>query len=559
MGETREADAGGSRVDHRTDPTRYRHWRVGYDGPVATLTIDVDEQATLGPGYTLKLNSYDLGVDIELNDAVQRIRFEHPEVRTVVMTSGKPRVFSAGANIYMLGLSSHASKVNFCKFTNETRNAIEDASRHSGLKFLAALNGTTAGGGYELALACDEIVLVDDRSSAVSLPEVALLGVLPGTGGLTRLTDKRNVRRDLADLFCTSPEGVRGQRARDWRLVDYVVRPRDFGEFVKQRALDLAALSDRPAPAASGVSLTPLRKSIDGHGLHYEWLDVLLTREAHTATFAIRAPSSPAVSTLDQALAAGASWWPLQLARELDDAILDLRANERGLGLWVFRTSGDPHAVLAVDRFLVDQQGHWFVREVIGMIRRTLQRLEVSSRSIFALVEPGSCFAGTLFELALAADRSYVLADAEATPPVRLALSEMSFGLLPTVNGVSRLSARFYGSEGELSTLRARCREMLSAAEAVSLGLVTAALDPLDWGDEVRQATESRVALSPDALTGLEANLRFGPPESLGSRVFGRLSAWQNWIFSRPGAAGEHGALKTYGSGARPRFDRERV
>ncbi len=559
MPDTREADAAGSRVDYQTDPARYRHWRLAYDGPVATLTMDVDERATLRPGYTLKLNSYDLGVDIELNDAVQRIRFEHPEVRTVVLTSGKPRVFSAGANIDMLGLSSHASKVNFCRFTNETRNAIEDASRHSGLKFIAACNGTTAGGGYELALACDEIALIDDRSSAVSMPEVALLGVLPGTGGLTRLTDKRHVRRDLADLFCTNPDGVRGQRARDWRLVDHVVRPQDFGDFVTRRALELAAGSDRPAPPAAGVSLTPLGRSIGEQGRHYEWLDVSLARDARTATFSVRAPSSPSVATLDQALAAGASWWPLQLARELDDAILDLRTNEREIGLWVFRTSGDPRAVLEVDRFLVDHQGHWFVREVIGMIRRTLARLEVSSRSIYAFVEPGSCFAGTLFELALAADRSYVLAGADATPPVELALSEMSLGLLPMVNGASRLSARFYGSERDLSALRARCCEMLSVEEAVSLGLVTVALDPLDWSDEVRQATESRVALSPDALTGLEANLRFGPPESLTSRVFGRLTAWQNWIFSRPGAAGEHGALKAYRSGARPRFDRERV
>jgi benzoyl-CoA-dihydrodiol lyase len=411
-------------VDFQTDPSRYKHWKLSFDGPVATLTMDVAEDGGLRPGHKLKLNSYDLGVDIELHDALQRIRFEHPEVRSVVLTSAKSRIFCSGANIYMLGLSSHAWKVNFCKFTNETRNGIEDSSAHSGLKFLAALNGTTAGGGYELALACDEIVLVDDRSSAVSLPELPLLGVLPGTGGLTRVTDKRKVRRDHADIFATNPDGVRGQRAKDWRLVDDAIKPQQFAEHVKQRALKLTEQSDRPANA-KGVSLTPLKRSIDEAGLHYEYVDVQFNRQARTATLTVRAPKSPTEDTLEKVLAADVTWWPLQMARELDDAILTLRAGELDLGLWIVKTTGDPDAVLAVDEFLLNHQDNWFVREVLGMMRRTFARIDVTSRSLYAIAEPGSCFAGTLLELALAADRLYVRDTQESESPATLMLSKM--------------------------------------------------------------------------------------------------------------------------------------
>ncbi len=545
-------------VDYQTDPSRYRHWRLSFDGPVATLTMDTAEDGGIRPGYKLKLNSYDLGVDIELHDALERIRFEHPEVRSVVITSAKNRVFCSGANIYMLGLSTHAWKVNFCKFTNETRNGIEDSSARSGLKFIAALNGTTAGGGYELALACDEIILVDDRSSAVSLPELPLLGVLPGTGGLTRVTDKRKVRRDRADVFCTTPDGVRGQRAKDWGLVDAVVKTQQFAEYVKQRAQALAQQSDRPADA-KGVALTPLKRTIDESGLHYEYVDAQLNREARTATITVRAPDSAPQPTIEQALAAGANWWPLQMARELDDTILSLRTNELELGLWILKTSGNPDAVLAFDKFLVAHQDHWFVREVVGMIRRTLARLDVSSRSMYALIEPGSCFAGTLLELALAADRAYMLDSAEENKRTEVMLSPMNFGPAPMLNHLPRLEARFCRDNKQVEAARSRIGEHLSPAEAVELGLVTAAPDDLDWDDEIRQAIESRVALSPDALTGLEANLRFGIDETLETRIFGRLSAWQNWIFIRPNAVGSSGALKVYGTGAPARFNWERV
>ena len=545
-------------VDYQTDPSKYKHWRVTYDAPVATLTMDVNEDGGLRPGYKLKLNSYDLGVDIELHDALQRIRFEHPEIRSVVISSAKNRIFCSGANIYMLGLSSHAWKVNFCKFTNETRNGIEDASRHSGLKFLAALNGTTAGGGYELALACDEIILVDDRSSAVSLPEVPLLGVLPGTGGLTRVTDKRKVRRDYADIFCTSADGVKGQRAKEWGLVDDAVKTQQFTEHVKQRSVQLAAKSDRPA-GAKGVVLTPLRRSIDEAGRHYEFVDAQVNREARTVTLTVRAPESVGSLSLDGAMAAGASWWPLQMARELDDAILGLRTNEAELGLWILRTCGNPQAVSAFDEFILANRTNWFVREVLGMMRRTLARLDVSSRSFFALVEPDSCFAGTLLELALAADRVYMLDTQEGDAKTSIMLSEMSFGGLPMVNGLSRLAARFYQDPVQIKRLHALIGRSLQAQEALEAGLVTAAPDDLDWQDEVRQAIESRIALSPDALTGLEANLRFGGNETMESRIFGRLSAWQNWIFVRPNAVGESGALKIYGTGAPVKFNWERV
>jgi benzoyl-CoA-dihydrodiol lyase len=553
-----ETSAGMERLDFRTDPSRYKHWRLSFDGPVATLTMDVDEDGGIRPGYKLKLNSYDLGVDIELHDALQRIRFEHPEVRSVVIASAKNRIFCSGANIYMLGLSSHAWKVNFCKFTNETRNGIEDSSGHSGLKFIAACNGTTAGGGYELALACDEIILIDDRSSAVSLPELPLLGVLPGTGGLTRITDKRNVRRDLADMFCTNPDGVRGQRAKDWRLVDEVVKPQQFAEHVRQRALKLAEQSTRPLNSR-GVALTPLTRTVDAAGLHYEYVDVQYNREARTATLTIRAPESVTVDSLEKVLAAGASWWPLQMARELDDAILTLRATELELGLWIIKTTGNADAVLAIDDFILNHQDNWFVREVLGMLRRTFARIDVTSRSIYAIIEPGSCFAGTLLELALAADRVYMHDAPEAETVSFVVLSKMNFGPLPMVNHLSRMAARFYGNEPQIHSLHQLVGSKLSPREALDAGLVTATPDELDWEDEIRQAIESRAAQSPDALTGLEANLRFGSPETVETRIFGRLSAWQNWIFVRPNAVGTNGALKVYGTGAPTKFNWERV
>ena len=544
--------------DYRTEPGKYKHWKLSFDGPVATLTMDVAEDGGLRPGYKLKLNSYDLGVDIELHDALQRIRFEHPEIRSVIITSAKNRIFCSGANIYMLGLSSHAWKVNFCKFTNETRNGIEDSSAHSGLKFIAACNGTTAGGGYELALACDEIILVDDRSSAVSLPELPLLGVLPGTGGLTRVTDKRKVRRDYADMFCTNPDGVRGQRAKDWRLVDDVVKPQQFAEHVKQRALKLAEQSDRPIDA-KGVALTPVKRTVDEAGVHYEFVDAQVNREARTVTLTIRAPETVPQYTIESALGAGASWWPLQMARELDDAILTLRTNELDLGLWILKATGNPDAVLASDEFLLNHQNNWFVREVLGMMRRTFARIDVSSRSLYAIVEPGSCFAGTLFELALAADRIYMRDSQDGENVASVVLSRMNFGALPMVNGLSRMAARFYQDSAQIEKLRGLLGKTLTVHDAMDAGLVTAAPDDLDWEDELRQALESRAALSPDALTGLEANLRFGINETLETRVFGRLSAWQNWIFIRPNAVGTNGALKVYGTGAPVKFNWERV
>jgi benzoyl-CoA-dihydrodiol lyase len=555
---TQEVKTKPAPVDYQTDPSRYKHWKVSFDGPVATLTMDVAEDGGIRPGYKLKLNSYDLGVDIELHDALQRIRFEHPEIRSVVFASAKNRIFCSGANIYMLGLSTHAWKVNFCKFTNETRIGIEDASRNSGLKFLAACNGTTAGGGYELALACDEIILIDDRSSAVSLPELPLLGVLPGTGGLTRLTDKRKVRKDLADMFCTNQDGVRGQRAKDWRLVDEIVKPQQFAEHIKQRALKLAGLSDRPI-GAKGVALTPLKKKTDDAGLHYEYVDVQLNRAARTATITVRAPKPVDEQTVEKAVAAGENWWPLQMARELDDAILSLRTNELEIGLWVIKTAGNPDAVLVIDKFILSHQDNWFVREVLGMMRRTLARLEVTSRSMYAIAEPDSCFVGTLFELALAADRIYMRDTEGGESPATMTLCEMNFGPLPMVNHLSRLAARFYEDAAQIETLRSLIGKNLSPREALEAGLVTAAPDDLDWDDEIRQAMESRAAQSPDALTGLEANLRFGAGETPETRIFGRLSAWQNWIFIRPNAVGPCGALKVYGTGAPVKFDWEKV
>jgi benzoyl-CoA-dihydrodiol lyase len=541
-------------VDFQTEPARYRHWKLSLDGRIATLAVDVQEDGAIRPGYKLKLNSYDLGVDIELHDALQRIRFEHPEVASVIITSAKPRVFSSGANIYMLGLSSHAWKVNFCKFTNETRNGIEDSSEHSGLKFIAACNGSTAGGGYELALACDEIILIDDRSSAVSLPEAPLLGVLPGTGGLTRLTDKRRVRRDLADVFCTTPEGVQGQRAKQWGLVDAVVKPQEFDGCVRTRALALAELSDRPADAR-GIQFTPLERIIDDRGYRYRYVNVELDPQRRIATLTIKAPESPGPASIPEILAAGAEWWPLKMARELDDAILSLRLNRLDLGLWIFKTEGDSNNVLAVDAALFSNRDHWFVREVIGMMRRTYGRLEVSSRSIYGFIEPGSCFAGSLLELALAADRVYMLDD----PQSAVTLSQMNFGGLEAANGLSRLETRFHGDPSRIARVREQIGATLGPGQATELGLVTFTPDELDWSDELRLAIESRLALSPDALTGLEANLRFGPRENMSTRVFGRLSAWQNWIFIRPNAVGPMGALKVYGTGTRAKFDWERV
>ena len=547
------------RVEYQTDPSRYRHWKLVFNGPVATLKADFDEDAGLRPGYKLKLNSYDLGVDIELNDAVSRIRFEHPEVRTVVVTSAKDKVFCSGANIFMLGVSTHAWKVNFCKFTNETRNGLEDSSAHSGLKFLAAVNGACAGGGYELALACDEIILVDDRSSAVSLPEVPLLGVLPGTGGLTRVTDKRHVRHDLADLFCTSVEGVRGDKAVAWRLVDAVAKPAVFAQKVQERALALAAQSDRPADGR-GVALASLQRVIEANALRYSHVSVEIDRAKRTASFTVKGPSGAQPTDIAAIEAAGATWYPLAMARELEDAILQMRTNETEIGTWLIKTAGDAAALLALDVTLLAHKEHWLVRETIGLLRRTFSRLDVSSRSLFALIEPGSCFAGTLLELALACDRSYQLQlpDDQAKSPT-IAVSEANFALYPMITGQSRLSRRFYDEQPALAAVRAQLGQALDANAAFALGLITSNPDDIDWADEVRLAVEERITMSPDALTGLEANLRFNGPENMFTRVFARLSAWQNWIFQRPNAVGEKGALKVYGKGEKAVFDWNRI
>ena len=547
------------RVDYLTDPSRYHHVKLGFDGALATLSIEIDENAGIRPGYKLKLNSYDLGVDIELNDAVNRIRFEHPEVRTVIVTSAKDKVFCSGANIFMLGVSSHAWKVNFCKFTNETRNGLEDSSTYSGLKFLAAVNGSCAGGGYELALACDEIILVDDRSSAVSLPEVPLLGVLPGTGGLTRVTDKRHVRHDLADIFCTTTEGVRGQKAKDWRLVDDIARPADFARKVRERALQLAEQSDRPA-GAKGVALAPLERTIEADALRYKFVTVEIDRTKRTANFTVKGPQGAQPTDVDAIVVAGAAWYPLQMARELEDAILSMRTNEPEIGLWLLRTEGDVANALALDKTLLAHRDHWFVRETIGLLRRTFSRFDVSSRSLFALIEPGSCFAGTLLEMALACDRVYQLAlpDDTARAP-KIVASVANFELYPMATDQSRLARRFYEEAEPLAAVRARIGDELDGDAAFALGLVTSAPDDIDWHDEVRIAVEERVAMSPDALTGMEANLRFNGVETMATRVFGRLTAWQNWIFQRPNAVGEKGALKVYGKGEKSAFDWNRV
>ena len=547
------------RVEYQTHPSQYKHWKLSFDGPIATLAVDIDENAGLRPGYKPKLNSYDLGVDIELNDAVNRIRFEHPEVRSVVVTSLKDKVFCSGANIFMLGVSSHAWKVNFCKFTNETRNGLEDSSKNSGLKFLAAVNGACAGGGYEVALACDEIILVDDRASAVSLPEVPLLGVLPGTGGLTRVTDKRHVRHDLADLFCTSVEGVRGQKAKDWRLVDDIAKPQVFAQKVQERALALAAQSDRPADG-KGVALTPLQCTIEADALRYSHVTIEIARAQRTATFTVKAPTGVQPTDVAGIEAAGSDWYPLQLARQMEDAILSMRTNELDIGTWLIKTEGDAASVLAMDATLLAHKDHWLVRETIGALRRTLSRFDVSSRSLFALIDAGSCFAGTFLELALTCDRIYHLAlpDDEARAP-KITVADTNFHLYPMVTGQSRLQRRFYDEQPALYTVRAKVGQALDADAAFAVGLVTSNPDDIDWADELRIAIEERVSMSPDALTGMEANLRFNGPENMFTRVFGRLTAWQNWIFQRPNAVGEKGALKVYGKGDKAAFDWNRV
>ncbi|HSL48506.1 MAG TPA: 2,3-epoxybenzoyl-CoA dihydrolase [Candidatus Deferrimicrobiaceae bacterium] len=548
-------------VDFRTDPSRYKHWRLSFEGPVATLAMDVKEDGGLVPGYELKLNSYDLGVDIELYDAIQRLRFEHPEIGAVLLTSGKERVFCAGANIRMLSQSSHGWKVNFCKFTNETRSAIEDATASSRQVWLTAVNGPCAGGGYELALATDWIIMADDGSTTVALPEVPLLAVLPGTGGLTRLVDKRRVRRDRADFFCTLEEGIKGQRAVEWRLVDEVVPRSRLAEVTRARAAERAARTDRPA-GARGITLAPLERRIEGDRVAYPHVGCVVDRGRGVAEITVAAPGTPPPADPAGIHAAGARFWPLAVARELDDLILHLRTNEDEIGLWVLRTTGAADLVEAHDRALSQHEADWLVREIRLYWKRTLKRLDVSSRSIFALIEPGSCFAGTLLELALAADRTFMLdgeRPGDARPPATVRLTGMNFGPYPTVNGLTRLASRFLDEPGRVDDLKGRIGEDLDAAAASEAGLVTFTPDDIDWEDEVRIAIEERAAFSPDALTGMEASLRFGGPETLESKIFARLSAWQNWIFQRPNAVGPKGALKVYGTGERGNFDRRRV
>ena len=546
-------------VSFATHPSRYRHWTLTVEGDVARLKLDIDEDGGIKPGYKLKLNSYDLGVDIELHDAVNRIRFEHPGVKVVVFESGKEKIWCSGANIYMLGLSTHAWKVNFCKFTNETRNGLEDSSRHDGLKSVAAVTGACAGGGYELALACDRISMVDDRASTVSLPEVPLLGVLPGTGGLTRVTDKRKVRRDLADIFCTTSEGVRADRAKDWRLIDSYAKPQQFQQLVATEVEALRKQSTRNGPAR-GIELTPVKARIDEQGYHYATVDVAIDRSSRIATITVTAPAAAVESTPDAIVAAGAAWWPLQFARELDDAILNLRTNELEIGTWVVKTRGDGSRVQQADAVLGRHKNHWLVRETTGLLRRTLARLDVTSRSLIALVDQGSCFAGTFFELALACDRIYMLdlPDAPDAAPA-LQLSDANFGWFPEVNGLTRLQTRFCEDAGTIGQLAELKGSPLRADQALGLGLVTLTPDDIDWDDEIRLMLEERASLSPDAMTGLEASLRFPGKETMETRIFGRLSAWQNWIFIRPNAVGEDGALKLFGTGKKAKFDWKRV
>lgn len=546
------------RVLFDTQPEQYKHWTLSIEGSTATLSMAVDEDEGLKPGYKLKLNSYDLGVDIELYDAINRIRFEHPTVKCVVITSAKERMFCSGANIYMLGQSSHPWKVNFCKFTNETRNGIEDSSRHDDIKFLAAINGTVAGGGYELALACDKLLMIDDRSSSVSLPEVPLLGVLPGTGGLTRVIDKRKVRRDLADVFCSTSEGVRAERAKIWGLVDEIAKPNRFDDVRDELVSELTAQSSRPKEA-TGVKLTKLKRNIDSEGIHYSIIDVNINRASRTASISIKAPPASLSSDVDSIHKEGASWWPLTFARELDDAILLLRTNELEIGTWIFQTSGSVENVLKMDRILHEHRENWFVKETLGYLRRALARLDVSSRTIFSLIDEGSCFAGTLFEIALASDRIFMLSETESGDNPNIALSRLNFSSFPMVNHLSRLQNRFYDHADQYKALEPLENQLLGAEEAHSLGLVTFTPDDIDWDDEIRIALEERSSLSPDALSGMEANLRFAGPETMETRIFARLSAWQNWIFIRPNAVGEQGALKVFGSGKKPAFSWQRI
>ncbi len=550
-------------VEFRVSPSEYRHWKLDVQGPTATLMMDVDETAGIREGYELKLNSYDLGVDIELNDIVQRLRFEHPEVRAVVLTSAKEKVFCAGANIRMLADSSHGWKVNFCKFTNETRNAMEDASEHSGQTYLAAVNGSASGGGYELALACAYIMLIDDRSSAVSLPELPLLGVLPGTGGLTRLVDKRHVRRDRADYFATKVEGLGGRKAVEWGLVDEAVTKPRWEQTVRERATQLAERSP-VVPNAVGVSLTPLEKQRGDDVIRYHHVTAVLDRSAGTAEITVAGPGDAPPATVDAACEQGAVFWPLAVTREIDDVILDLRTNEPELGTWLIRTTGSRARVLAYDELLATGQDDWFINEVVFYLRRTLKRLDVTSRSLLALIEPGSCFAGSLLEFALAADRTYhlfgVLEETDpGAEPAYITLGAMNLGPLPMGNGLTRLQSRFYGDEKGLAAAEGRTGEALVADDALALGLVTFAPDDIDWSEEVRIAVEERASFSPDALSGMEANYRFVGPETMETKIFGRLSVWQNWIFNRPNAAGPEGALRAYGTGHRADFDRKRV
>jgi benzoyl-CoA-dihydrodiol lyase len=557
----RRLSNGRTRIDFQTGPASYRHWKLKVDGEVATLLMDVDEKSPLFEGYELKLNSYDLGVDIELADAIERLRFEHPAVKVILLRSAKPRVFCAGANIRMLAGATHAHKVNFCKFTNETRNGIEDASESSGLATICVINGSAAGGGYELALAADHIMLIDDGSSTVSLPELPLLAVLPGTGGLTRVTDKRKVRRDHADVFCTTEEGVKGKRAVEWRLVDEVVAGSKLEQAVTERAKEFAAKSRRPA-GGKGVMLKPLERERSADSVEYTTVSVEFQRPQRLALISVRGPDVAPPTSADAMSELGCELWPLRLARELDDAILDIRANEPDVAAIVFTSTGDPEQVLAYDRFLDANPDHWLVREVRALWKRVLKRVDLTSRSLVALVEPGSCFAGTLAELVFAADRSYMLIgrrEGDNKPPAALAVSEVNFAAYPMSNGLTRLASRFLGSPADLDAAREKIGETIDAEAAERLGLVTAALDDIDWGDEIRVFLEERGSFSPDALTGLEANLRFAGPETMESKIFARLTAWQNWIFQRPNAVGEAGALRRYGSGQKPAFDTTRV
>ena len=546
-------------VTFSTHPSKYQHWTLGVEGDVARLKLDINEDGGIRPGYKLKLNSYDLGVDIELHDAINRIRFEHPAVKVVVFESGKEKIWCSGANIYMLGLSTHGWKVNFCKFTNETRNGLEDSSRHDGLKAIASVTGACAGGGYELALACDRIIMVDDRSSTVSLPEVPLLGVLPGTGGLTRITDKRKVRRDLADIFCTTSEGVRADRAKDWKLIDAHARPQQFSALLATEIEALRACSTR-ATGSKGIELGPLTRLIDDTGYHYGTVDAQVDRASRIATLTVKAPLAAIESTPDAIEAAGANWYPLRLQRELDDAILNLRTNELEVGTWVIKTQGDAGLVIKMDQILDQLKDHWLVKETTGALRRTLARLDVTSRSLIALVDSGSCFAGTFYELALACDRIYMLdlPDAPDSAPA-LQLSAANFGWFPAVNGLTRLQTRFCEDETTITQLEHLGDSKLRADQALELGLVTLTPDDIDWEGEIRIMLEERASMSPDAMTGLEASLRFPGKETMETRIFGRLSAWQNWIFIRPNAVGEEGALKLFGTGKKARFDWNRV